>query len=331
MLVQAGLAMAALALAYFAWQRGPELAADEVFALDATKNDLESVRFDDQEKSTWVELGRSTDETGPIVTVHLGPQAKSTAGKTPAVDEAKTPDRLVRGSEAAEKLFSSFAPLRASRSLGVLDAAKLKELGLASTRKRLTLHLRAGQRVFTIAPAPPGGSLPYLRDEASGRVYVVARSLLTDFETAASLLVERRAHAFRLEEADRVQISLGTLRREFLVSRSENTVRLAPTSAPDKPDLSVKTWHDRIFSLWPAEVLGRGEVPSEGAPRVEMRIDYTARGRRLGFVEIAKVAAVATTAGAKDALFARSERTLGWFKLSADAQNVLADTQALLR
>ena len=91
----------------------------------------------------------------------------------------------------------------------------------------------------------------------------------------------------------------------------------------------MKTWHDRIFSLWPADVLGKGEVPSEGAPRVELRIDYTLRGRRFGFVEIAKMDAVATTAGAKDALFARSERTLGWFKLAGDS--LLADGLALLR
>jgi hypothetical protein len=331
-LLQAGLAMAALGLAYFTWQRGPELAPDEVLLADIGKNDLAAVRFEDQEKNTWVELGRSTDESGPFISVHLGPQEKPANAKAPAASEAKTPDRLVRGSDAAEKLFASFTPLRASRSLGVLDAAKLKELGLASTQKRITLTLRNGKQTFTIAPAPPGGTLPYLRDEASGRVYVVARSLLSDFQTAASLLVERKLHAFRIEDADRVLISLGAVRREFVVSRDENSVRLAPASAPDKPDASLKTWHDRVFSLWPADVLGKAEVPTEGAPQLALRIDYSTRGRHLGFVEIAKVAPVVTSAeGAKDVLFARGERTLGWFKLSADAQNVLADAQTLLR
>jgi hypothetical protein len=52
----------------------------------------------------------------------------------------------------------------------------------------------------------------------------------------------------------------------------------------------------------------------------------------LGFLEIAKVAAVATSAEvAKDTLFARSERTLGWIKLGADAQNLLADAQTIVR
>jgi hypothetical protein len=331
-LVQAGLAVAALTLAYFIWQRSPALAPDEAIAVDLAKNDLAAVRFEDAEKSTWVELARSSDELGPLVSVRLGPQDKPASAKPAAGGDTKTPERLVRGSEAAEKLLASFTPLRASRSLGVLGTAKRKEFGLDATKKRLTLTLRNGKRTFLIAPAPPGGALPYLLDEASGRVFVVARSFLSDFQTAAALLVERRPHGFRLEEADRVQIALGTVRREFVVSKSEEQVRLAPASSPDKPDAAMKTWHDRVFGLWPAEILGKGEVPSEGNPQVALRLDYTMRGRRLGFLEIAKVAAAATSAeAAKDTLFARSERTFGWIKLGADAQNLLADAQTILR
>ncbi|HEY5282980.1 MAG TPA: DUF4340 domain-containing protein, partial [Polyangia bacterium] len=227
--VQGGLALATLALAYFTWQRNPELASDEVFVVDIAKGDLKSARFDDSEKSTWVELGRSSDGSGSFIMVHLGPQepaasAKTKAAETKAAETSKTPDRLVRGNEAAEKLFASFAPLRASRSLGILPADKLKELGIASTQKRITLVLHNGKRSFAIAPAPAGASDPYLRDEASGQVYVVSRSLLSDFQTATSLLVERHIHAFRLEEADRIAVSQDTTRREFRVSRGEDGI-----------------------------------------------------------------------------------------------------------
>jgi hypothetical protein len=339
-LVQAGLATAALVLAYLTWQRGPELAPDEAFALDIAKNDLVTARFDDEEKHTWVELGRSADDNGSFVTVHLGPQDKpappkapgKAEDKAPAPAENKTPARLVRGSESAEKLFASFTPLRANRSLGVLGADKLKELGLDTTKKRITLTLRTGKRVFAIAPAPPGGTLPYLRDEASGQVYVVARSFLSDFQAATSLLVERKAHAFRLEDVDRVQVALGDVRRELVVVRGESTVQLAPASAPGKPDAALKTWHDKVFGLWPTEVLGQGELPVEGAPSIALRLDYTARGRRLGFLEIGKVAATSSSAeGGKDTLFARNERTLGWVKLGPDAQTAMADAPSLLK
>jgi hypothetical protein len=190
--------------------------------------------------------------------------------------------------------------------------------------------LRNGRRAFAIVPAPSGGTEPYLRDDQSGQVFLVARAFLSDFQAAASLLVERHAHSFRLEEADRIAVSQGTTRREFLVSRGEGGARLSPASAPDKPDSAFKTWHDRVFGAWPVEVLGKDETPLEGAPQIELRVEYSLRGRRLGFIEIGKTADLATPSeSSKPQLFARSERTLGWFKLTAD--NLLADGQALLR
>ena len=174
--------------------------------------------------------------------------------------------------------------------------------------------------------------MPYLRDETSGKVYLVARSLLSDFQAASSLLVERRLHAFRVEEADRLRVSVGSRARDVLVSRSNEQTRLALASSPSEPDASLKTWHDRAFSLWPTEVLGKDEVPTEGSPQAALRIDYSSRGRPLGYLEIGKVAPVASSAeGAKDSWFARSERTLGWVKLGADAQNLLADVPAGFR
>jgi hypothetical protein len=71
-------------------------------------------------------------------------------------------------------------------------------------------------------------------------------------------------------------------------------------------------------------------VPAEGQPQVEMRVDYSLRGHLLGFIEIGKVEANASAAvGSKAILFARSERSLGWFKLPADT--LLSDGEKLLR
>jgi hypothetical protein len=328
---QGGLALAALVAAYLTWQRSPELAPDEVVVVDAAKNDLVSARFDDQEKHTWVELSRSADDAGPFINIHLGPQEQAMPGKgdKDAVPK-KTPERLVRGNDAADKLFASLAPLRATRSLGSLSADKLKDLGIDAAKRRLSLVLRNGKRSFSMTAAPAGGSEPYLRDEQSGQVYLVARSILSDFQAAVSILPERRVHVFKIEEADRLTVTMGATHREFVVSHSENGVALAPAASPSKADSAFKTWQDRAFSAWPMEVLGKDEVPAEGAPQVELRIDYSARGRRLGFLEIGKGTTVASNAeSAKAVLFARSEHTLGWLKLSVD--NLLSDAQPLLR
>jgi hypothetical protein len=237
----------------------------------------------------------------------------------------------VRGSDSAAKLFASFAPLHASRSLGILDESKQKDLGLSTSEQSLTVTFRGGSRTFTIAAPSPGGAEPYLRDKQDGRVYLTGRSLLSDFQAAASVLVERRLHNFRMEEVDRTVIIRGAVKREFLVAHAEDGARFAPAKNPDKPDAAAKSWHDQVFGLWPQDVLGKDEIPSEGTPQTEIRVNYLARGRLLGWLEIGKVASVTSAkAEPQEALFARSEHTLGWIKIGHERQNILTDAEQIL-
>ena len=90
--LQGGLALLGLAAAYITWQRQPELQAGEVFVLDITKNELQTLRFDDEEAKTWVELQRGSDDNGSFIALRLSeraaPAAKSTAPKASAKDKA---------------------------------------------------------------------------------------------------------------------------------------------------------------------------------------------------------------------------------------------------
>jgi hypothetical protein len=321
--VQGGLALAGLVAAYFTWQRPTELHEGEVIVLDATKHALQSVRFDDDETKTWAELTRAKD----YVNVHVSARPEG-----PQKQQA-TPERWLRGSENAQRALGRFAPLAATRALGVLDAPKLKELGLDTSKKTVTVTTRAGQRRFTIAPAPPGGSDPYLRDQADGRVFVVARPILTDLQNAHTNLADRRLHGFDQVEADRVQVSLGPSKREYRASRGEGRgIILAPAAKPGSPDDSARTWHERVWTLWPAEILGRDEIPREGPPLPRLRVDYFGHGKNLGWIELAESATpteAASTTAAKKTIYARTEFTVGWVKLSGDVQPIIDDAAKL--
>jgi hypothetical protein len=334
--LQGGLAVVGLVAAYMTWQRQPELQAGEVFVLDITKNELGKVRFDDEEAKTFTELQLERDDNGSFVALRLSarePPAGKAATPGPAASKP-TPERLLRGSEAAKTLYERFAPLRATRALGVLDAGKLKDLGLATTKKHIVVSTRSGQHTFDIAPAPQGGTDPYLRDQTDGRVFVVSRSILSDFQAAATSLVEHHLHGFRLEEADRVAMTVGSTKKEFRVARSAEGrgAEIASTAAPDKPDPAARAWHERAFGLWPSESLGRGEVPTEGEPQATLRLDYFARGRSLGWLTVAEapVPPMESVSGAsptpKKILYARSELTSGWVKLSSDADTLVAES-----
>src|SRR5437870_1813437 len=110
-------------------------------------------------------------------------------------------------------------PLRVFRALGTPDAVKLKDLGLYTTKKNIELVGRGARRRFAIAPAPPGGSDPYIRDEQDGRVFIVSRGILSDMQAASVNLVERRLHSYPIEDVDRILITAGAKTKEFRGSR----------------------------------------------------------------------------------------------------------------
>jgi hypothetical protein len=336
--IQGGLAFLVLVLAYTTWQRPPEKQAGEVIVLDITKNDLDKVRFEDQEAKSWSELARGKDDEGSFITMRLS-GFDSTGAALPSGHPGialKQPERLIRANETGQKLFERFTPLRGQRSLGVLDAAKLKELGLDKTKKYVEVTARGVKRRFAIVSAPPGGDSPYIQDVQDKKVYIVPRAVLSDLQAASTNLPERRLHAFRIEDVDKLTLTAGGKTRELVGSRIEDFpgIRLAPAATPDKHDPTLKNWHDRVFSLFPTEVLGQGEVPAAGAPNVVIRLEYFSRGRRIGWTELARSPAPAvsttTAAAAPTQGWARSEFTLGWFKLAGDAQALINEAETLV-
>jgi hypothetical protein len=338
---QGALAVAGLAAAYVTWQRQPELAAGESFALDIGKGDLEKIRYEDAEFKSWAELSRDKDASGPFVTLQMSASDASgiamPAGH-PGVP-VKIPQRLVRGNESAERLFERFAPLRATRALGVLDKSKLKDLGLDTTKKKIEVVGRGTKRTYALAPAPAGGTDPYIRDEADNRVYIIPRTILSDLQSASTNLVERRMHPFKIEEVDRIVVSAGGKKKEYEATRIGDLpgVRLALAGSGGKADETAKNWHDRIWNLFPADVFGKGEQPKEGTPRPALRVEYFARGRSLGWLELALTGGAppaneSTAAPPRpDAAYARSEFTLGWMKMPNDAMGLVNEGDGLVK
>jgi hypothetical protein len=334
--IQGGLAFVALVLAYTTWQRTPELQQGEVFVIDSTSNDLEKVRYEDTEGKSWNEIAKAKDADGTFIAVRMSGYDNSglaiPAGH-PGI-ALKQAERLVRGNETANKLFERFAPLRANRALGVLDPGMLKDLGLDKPKQFIEVTTRGVKRRFAVVPAPPGGAEPYLQDQVDKKVYIVPRPVYTDLRSASSVLLERRLHSFRVEEVDRITVEAGGKKRELIGSRIEDYpgIRLAYAETRDKPDPTLKNWQDKIFGAFPTEILGQGEVPAAGEPVVAVHVEYFSRGRKLGFVDLARGAtsAVSTAAPAKADIYARSEFTLGWFRMAPDTQNLLTEGESLV-
>ncbi|MBC8132355.1 MAG: DUF4340 domain-containing protein, partial [Deltaproteobacteria bacterium] len=246
------------------------------------------------------------------------------------------PLRQLRGDEPAQKLLAEFAPFRSPRSFGVLDAKKLKELGLDNAKKKLVITARGEAREFVIGQPPQSSGESYLRDVKDGRIFLMPRQLLTDLQGAGFRLVDRKLHTFKIADVDRLAVSSGNKTREFVVTNRQDQAayKLAPKGAPDKPEEMARNWHDKVWRLFPSEVLGKGEVPAAGAPKVVTRIDYFDGSKNVGWLELGKVEVppgVEPASGPHGApqpnngaeLYGRTEHTAGWVRVHNDPSTLV--------
>ena len=191
---------------------------------------------------------------------------------------------------------------------------------------------RGETREFVMGQPATLGSETYLRDTKDGRVYLMSRALATDLQSASHRLVDRRLHAFKIPDFNRVTVKAGGKTRELVVTNGHDqaTYKLASATTPDKPDEMARNWHEKIWLLFPTEILGKGELPPGGEPKVAVRVEYADRGKTVGWIEIGKVDAApdptplsSSPAAAKPAeLYGRTEHTAGWVKLSNDLTTV---------
>jgi uncharacterized protein DUF4340 len=330
--VQGGLAIAGLVIAYSTWQREPERAEGEVVVVDSTKAELGSVHFEDETSVVDIRRRDEGGTNGVWLRVEdktpVPPAPKAGQPPPPPAAAKAHPPRELRGEEPAEKFLAQFAPFRSPRAFGVLDAAKTKELGLADSKKKLVITARGEAREFTVGQPASISTESYLRDVKDGRVYLMPRALLTDLQSASHRLVDRRLHAFKLPDFSRITVKAGGKSRDFVVTNGHDQMayKLAPATTPDKPDEMARNWHDKIWRMFPTEVMGKGEVPAAGEPKVAARIDYLEGPKAVGWIEIAKVDAApaspamspAPGAGSHVEIYARTEHTAGWAKLPSD-------------
>jgi len=233
------------------------------------------------------------------------------------------PPRDMKGNELAEKLLEKFAPMRALRSLGKQPPEKLKELGLDEPRRTLTVVQRGGREtVFKISNPVLGAGSPYLMGP-DGTVYLVPSTNVSQLEAGQNQLVDRRLHTFKQTELDGVAVKAGDKQGELVQTADEQgAIHVAGKNKPEKPDDFARNWNDKIFRMSGLEVLGKGETPAAGEPKVEGHIDYLRHGKAVGWVDLAR--------GVNGELYLRTEHTAGWVKASGRADDVLGEIKKVL-
>jgi hypothetical protein len=321
--LQSGLAALGLVAAYATWQREPERAPGEAIVLDVNKGDIGKVRFDDG-NGKWVELDRRSEPGLDEPRVWL----KVSEQKVPPA-----PSRELPGNDGATRLWEKFAPLRATRALGVLPADKLKELGLDAPKKQLEVTAKGEKHTFHVGSSPFNVSEPYVKDDKDGRVYVLGGGVISDLDAAGVRLVDRALHSFKPGEFDSVTVTAGDKKRELSAPPADSPMlQKLVGKKSGKPDEMAKNWHDKLWRASSIETLGKGEQPKAGTPEIACKVEYGERGKQKGFIEIGRVSVAAPTnvstptpPAATVENWARTEHTASWVKLPSSAEDVVKE------
>lgn len=328
--LQGGLAVAGLVAAYVTWQRPTEsLKQDAVVMVDASKNSLERVRYEDGVRSITVEKkdrlyvslaylpGKrpSVDGPTPLELIDGGVDAGAFIAPRPP---PPVPDRTLFANERADTLWSRLTPFEATRALGKLPKEKLDELGVTNSERKLELTIAGAVMRFTISKPMNGLIGNYAQNEQTGEVFLISSSIFNELDPNSQLLVERRLHTFKATEFDAFTVTAEGKSAAFVQTGADipATTKVARAASPDKADELAKNWHEKVWSrLIVTEVLQKDELPKGGAPDVVLRVDYTNKGQPKGWLELG------LDPGTK-AMWARSENTPSWVAVHQGAEDI---------
>jgi hypothetical protein len=336
--LQGGLAALGLVAAYVTWQRPKDTGkAASVVIVDAAKNSLERVRYEDGTRAVTIEK-----KDRFLVTLAFMP------GKRPAAFDAglsqveldggvdggvlanvkpaePPPDRTVFANDRADTVWAKLTPFEGSRALGQLSAEKLDEVGLAKSERKLELTVAGLARRFTISRPVAGLIGNYAQDEKSGDVFLISSSLFNDLDPNSQLLVDRRLHAFKPTEYDRFVVKAGNKEQAFVSTDADiaQTAKVARAATPDKADELAKNWHEKIWNrLIVTDVLAQGELPKAGEPTVRLRLEYSLKGQPKGWLELGVDPGEAT--------WARSENTPSWVAVHQGTEELMIEGAKLV-
>jgi len=233
---------------------------------------------------------------------------------------------------AANKLAEAFAPLRALRELGRIGDDRADEFGLKDPEGSLSLTIAGKEHQLSVGAHTPGGGDRYVRDSGSSIVYVVRGDATRDLESADTSFVEREVHELKDADIESVRVAARGRTRELLRRGPDSKRIWSDPSRPDAGDETFANWMSKLDRLRPLEY----PASQPERPEIVARLDYTVKGQKGVFLELAKTPAAAQAESpstpAKPDFLVRTERTRQWAKVTTSvAEQVDQDLGSVLK
>jgi hypothetical protein len=312
-LVHLAVLAVSVAAAVGVWTRDKEpraLAQGDVTVWSGRADSVERVTY--ESKTHKVALDAKSDKIGRyfVGTAERDAPAgmPTTDGGAPPPAAPPTTTQLISVG-GADKLATALAPLKALRSLGRIGDDRAAEFGLAEPDGTMTFKVSGAEHKLIVGGTTPGGGDRYVKDPASGEVYVLKGDALRTLESAESSLIERELHEWKDGDVTALQIVAGSKSRSLVRGGADAKKFWADAAKPDENDETLGNWMSKLDRLRPMEFVA---TPPEGRETV-VRLEYKAANKSLGFVEVVKTKAA--EAGKSD-YFLQTERTRLFAKVS---------------
>jgi hypothetical protein len=324
----------ATALAVYVWTRDKQpkaLAQAEVTIWSAKPADVTGVTY--ESKTRKVTLEAKSDAAGRFF---LGSIVKTPAPKPAAADAgADAAAEVTKPAEpttttfvsvgGAEKLLDDIAPLKAYRSVGRSLGDRAGEFGLAEPEGTLLVSIGGQPRKLAVGGPTPGGADRYVRDEASGEVFVIKGDIVRSLDTADAKLVERELHDWKEADVEGAKVTAGGKARDVTRGTDGTKKFWADPANAGANDETVSNWFTKLDRLRPNEY---ALTPPEGAESV-VRVEYTGGGKGIGFLEVFKAP---SASGGKADYYVLSERIRHHAKVTASlAEQVEQDVASVAK
>ena len=176
------------------------------------------------------------------------PEAAPEPEPEPEYESTKTAFKAgVKGDE----LFASLSPMLALRKLGDMSPEKMETTGLDDPKDALVIERRGKTTKLEVGGEVYGTRDRYVRDPATGEVYLVDDELLRPLRYARTRLPDRTLWSFDAPDISKITIgspdgSVEVLHQNPQDAEKASWVRAA---SPDEADEQLKTWMDKAMRM----------------------------------------------------------------------------------
>jgi len=311
-LVHLGVLCAATIVAVGVWTRDKESKASspgDVTVWSGRAADVERVAYEGKSKKVELEAKRDAQGRYFVGTIEreIAHPPAGDAGAAPPPEHKRS---TIVSVSAGDKLAGELGPLKALRALGRVGDERAEEFGLASPEGTMKVKIGGVERALVIGSPTPGGGDRYVKDAASGEVYVLRGEPIRTLESADSLMLERELHEWKDGDLSGAKILADGKSREIVRGGGESKRFWADASSPETNDETLGNWMSKLDRLRPTEFVA--DPPRE--PKTVVRVEYRGGSKPLGYVEVVKAPGAE---GSKPEYLLQTERTRLYAKVPA--------------